>query len=365
MNKITLLAGVACIAIGSANTYAQQKTSPPELYLGGSLTNFDSDLNLETGPAVDFGIAFPVLENTSFEIWASLGETDEETPLIPGAEPRDFDVVRLGINGLYQIDASPNYKPHLTFGFSNKDVRASLDKTSTISADVGLGIKAYFADAKWIARGDFIMAHALNGSEEIDFITRVTFGYNFGEKQVSRKPVARKPAPAPAPAPVAVAPPAPVDSDGDGVFDNEDKCPSTAAKLKVGLDGCPIILTENVSIDLEVKFPTNSSVVSDAYRDEIKQVADFLDQYKGTSVEIQGYTDDRGAAEYNRALSEKRAKAVAEVLVNDLGVSSSRVSSKGYGEVNPVGDNNTAAGRAANRRVVAEVKAVKTTSVKK
>jgi len=86
-------------------------------------------------------------------------------------------------------------------------------------------------------------------------------------------------------------------------------------------------------------------------------VAEFLQQYVGTSVVIEGHTDTSGSASYNKNLSQRRADAVAAVLVQQMGVSQARVSAMGYGEEQPIADESTATGREANRRVVAKVSA--------
>ncbi|MNU03582.1 Outer membrane porin F precursor [compost metagenome] len=72
---------------------------------------------------------------------------------------------------------------------------------------------------------------------------------------------------------------------------------------------------------------------------------------------MEGHTDSVGTYAYNQKLSERRAAAVRDVLVNQYGVADARVSSVGYGESRPVADNATDAGRAVNRRVEAEVEA--------
>jgi Outer membrane protein and related peptidoglycan-associated (lipo)proteins len=116
-------------------------------------------------------------------------------------------------------------------------------------------------------------------------------------------------------------------------------------------------LSETVSIDLNVNFDSNSDVVKPAYYGEIGRVAEFLQQYVGTSVVIEGHTDTSGSASYNKNLSQRRADSVAAVLVQQMGVSQARVSAMGYGEEQPIADESTATGREANRRVVAKVSA--------
>jgi len=74
------------------------------------------------------------------------------------------------------------------------------------------------------------------------------------------------------------------------------------------------------------------------------------------SVSIEGHTDSQGADAYNLNLSEQRAQAVVTYLI-DQGVDGTRLSSIGYGESAPIGDNDTPEGRAQNRRIEFNVSA--------
>lgn len=148
-----------------------------------------------------------------------------------------------------------------------------------------------------------------------------------------------------------------LDSDGDGVANYQDNCPSSEAGARVNAEGCYILLTETREIELQVNFSNNSSVVSPGYFSEIQAVANFMTEYPVTEVVVEGYTDSRGSAEYNQTLSERRAAAVAEVLVKSFSIASNRVSAAGYGEAQPVASNDTVDGRSANRRVVAVISA--------
>ena len=76
----------------------------------------------------------------------------------------------------------------------------------------------------------------------------------------------------------------------------------------------------------------------------------MLKEYPDTNIEIQGHTDSKGTDSYNENLSQKRAGAVASYLRN-RGVTSSRISTKGFGESAPVASNDTEDGRSQNRRV--------------
>ncbi|MCY1294844.1 Outer membrane porin F [compost metagenome] len=146
------------------------------------------------------------------------------------------------------------------------------------------------------------------------------------------------------------------DSDNDGVCDNVDKCPDTPANVTVDADGCPAV-AETVRVELDVKFDFDKSVVKEESYGDIKNLADFMQQYPATTTTVEGHTDSVGTDAYNQKLSERRADAVKDVLVNQYGVGAERVDSVGYGESRPVADNATADGRAVNRRVEAEVEA--------
>lgn len=143
------------------------------------------------------------------------------------------------------------------------------------------------------------------------------------------------------------------DSDNDGVADADDACPGTAAGVAVDAKGCPKMLTEKVTRELKVYFDTDKAVVKPAYNGEIEAVAKLLKEFPNAKVEVQGHTDARGSDSYNQKLSQARADAVAQVLVEQYGIAADRVASKGYGESQPVADNTTAEGRAKNRRTVA------------
>lgn len=114
---------------------------------------------------------------------------------------------------------------------------------------------------------------------------------------------------------------------------------------------------EPVRVELDVKFDFDKAKVKPESYGDIKNLADFLTQYPQTTTVVEGHTDAVGSDAYNQGLSERRANAVRDVLVNEYGVGGDRVNAVGYGEARPVADNASAEGRAVNRRVEAEVEA--------
>jgi OOP family OmpA-OmpF porin len=131
----------------------------------------------------------------------------------------------------------------------------------------------------------------------------------------------------------------PLDSDGDGVLDYLDKCPNTPKGFRVDSDGC------KVSFMFKVNFEYNSDVLTESSMSSINEFKTFLNENIGYNAEIEGHTDSKGKDSYNQRLSEKRANAVLNKLI-ELGIDRNRLTSKGYGESNPIADNSTDEGRA-------------------
>ena len=152
-----------------------------------------------------------------------------------------------------------------------------------------------------------------------------------------------------------------MDSDGDGTPDHLDKCPFMPGPAST--DGCPV---EEVKEQLDFfKKAINDAYVNVYYAyDSAKPlgystsaanyVSNFLKKNPGVSVEIKGYADELGPEDYNMKLSERRAKAVYDILVAS-GVDASRLSYKGYGEDTSV-DKSSADARQMARRASFEVK---------
>jgi outer membrane protein OmpA-like peptidoglycan-associated protein len=105
-----------------------------------------------------------------------------------------------------------------------------------------------------------------------------------------------------------------------------------------------------VNFKSDVLFDVDSTVMRRGAYDEINYVADMLIRYPDTRVEVSGFTDSTGSEMHNIDLSERRAWAVGNALI-DRGVHPSRVTARGYGASRPIASNNTEAGRQMNRRV--------------
>lgn len=140
------------------------------------------------------------------------------------------------------------------------------------------------------------------------------------------------------------------DNDGDGILDVNDKCPNNPGT--VATEGCPKTkeITRGALVLKGVNFASGKAVLLASSYKVLDEIAESLREWPEVRVEVQGHTDNTGAAELNQTLSQERASAVREYLVNK-GITPDRLTATGYGQNRPVGSNKTAAGRAKNRRV--------------
>ncbi len=252
----------------------------------------------------------------------------------------DVEGDRYGIDALYRLsEEGPVYAL-----FGVKHLEAGKGHTA---ANLGLGLDAMVTEqVSLFAEG---AVYAGLDKSFTDFGAKLGLRYHFAENT----PMMAEPAPQPEPQPEPKPEPVPVDSDNDGVMDDEDLCLDSDPKYAVDANGCVVLESYDVSIDLQIPFANNSAVVRDQYRSEIKRVADFLNDYPQGAVEIAGHTSARGNAAYNLDLSSRRSKAVADILVSDYGVAAERVSHKGYGETQLLDSSETAEADRINRRIEA------------
>lgn len=106
-----------------------------------------------------------------------------------------------------------------------------------------------------------------------------------------------------------------------------------------------------IALDAAVLFDTGKSQLKPEARQTLHEAAERIKKFADVPVAITGHTDNVGADAANQVLSEMRAKAVLDHLVQQEGVPAARLTAKGHGKGQPVADNTTEAGRARNRRV--------------
>jgi outer membrane protein OmpA-like peptidoglycan-associated protein len=111
----------------------------------------------------------------------------------------------------------------------------------------------------------------------------------------------------------------------------------------------PAVIT--IALDASVLFDTGKSAIKPEAKQTLHEAAERIRKFPGASIAITGHTDNVGSDASNQVLSEQRAAAVKDHLVNVEGIAADALTTKGYGSTQPVADNGTDAGRARNRRV--------------
>ena len=150
-----------------------------------------------------------------------------------------------------------------------------------------------------------------------------------------------------------------LDNDGDGILDRDDACPNEPEVFNgyADHDGCPDaeqirVVGDHIVLDDRVHFQTNSAVIRIVSYPLLERLAGLLNEHpEYLTIEIQGHTDNRGPELFNQRLSEQRARAVLEFLVERGHVERSKLSHKGYGSKQPMLAEDTENAWFMNRRV--------------
>ena len=148
----------------------------------------------------------------------------------------------------------------------------------------------------------------------------------------------------------------PPDTDGDGIRDDKDACPNEKGvpnETNPSKNGCPLVVftEKEIEINEQVQFDVDKATIkpaSDALLDEVAKV--IKDHPEIKRMEVQGHTDNSGTKNHNKILSGSRSEAVRKALVK-RGVKEKLLTAKGYGQENPLVENDSEANKAKNRRV--------------
>lgn len=339
--KRVLLALVAALTMLALPAVAGAQVKPGSVSLSimpGYLFT-GSDLNVDNGMMYSLGLGYNFTENWGLELMGSLSpnlDIDNDK-----YNKGDFDAKALRLNGLYHFDTGTAFVPYLTAGlggfwgsYDNKltavaagNNKYKYDDYNSFAANAGLGFKYFLTDAVAL-RAEVNENHTFksDSTDNVGVSAGLSFQFGGGDDACA-------------------------DEDNDGVCDAYDKCPGTPAGYKVDGDGCPLTAT----INLNVQFDTDKSVVKQQYHSEIGKVAEFMKDNPNSTTVLEGHTDSVGNDAYNLKLSQRRADAVRDTLVKVFGVPADRLSAVGYGETRPIATNDTAEGRAQNRRTVGVV----------
>lgn len=389
--KRVVLAGAALAAMCAAPAYAQDAAaSGPDLSSGpsaignrfyvapmGSHVWEDSQRDTDDGWGGVLAIGKQLSSGLAVEIsglYQELGATgSDNTEIIGyGASALFFPFSGTLSRNLYgivgahygEVDSHPSTTPDHDY--------------ETVLGSAGLGF--LYGPFSWLNQGS-IRAEALY---RVDFHDQQGLGSqtsfsddDFGDIVANVGlliPIGSLPEPPPPPEPAVEVVPvqAPVDSDGDGVPDDIDQCPDTPAGEPVNEVGCPLPKKEcktpepGQPVTLEgcaagdkivlrgVNFDFDKATLTPNAKTILDGVGTALDTAPSVTVELGGHTDAKGTDEYNQKLSERRASSVRQYLIGK-GIDAGRMTSAGYGESQPVADNDSDEGRELNRRVELKV----------
>lgn len=280
----------------------------------------------------------------------------------------DIDVDQYRLDALYHLPTnhSLNLTPYLAAGVGTADF--SNPSTNNAQFNAGGGLK-YALNDNLALRADFRLLNDVE-DDHIDHMTSVGLQMTFGHSAPKATPVSaveEEPAveeviaepveeitPEPEIVAEAAVEPEPV-TEPEPVEELIPEEPIYPEGEEPSILEQAAIVKAQPPVTLNVQFGNNKTTVEQSFYPEIEKLATYLNENPNTTVVIEGHTDDSGAASYNQAVSEKRAQAIADVLVNIFEISEKRVSAIGYGEEKPLFSNDTAQHRQANRRVTAVI----------
>ena len=362
---MTRLLTLATLALLLPATFVAQ-AAEGDWYVAPSIVYFDDDPDRKIDAGFSGGqVQFGKEMSRRFSLEGLFGYHD-----IDGFPAQEH--LELGINAVGNFLPDSLFSPYVIggLGFLRADVglpdfnglptAGTASNSATVSG--GLGLKVRFGDSRWALRTEWRARHAFDDSLT-DHLVSLGLQYTFGDS-ADAAPMAAAAAPAVMPEP---------DADGDGVPNTRDVCPNTRAGTTVDSFGCAadedrdgvpddrdqcpgtwgVEVDENGCVPIRLRtvyFGVESAVLTAHARGKLDETVAILKRDTELQVDIAGHADSSGPEEFNQALSERRAQAVRQYLVQ-AGIDASRLSTRGYGESQPVGSNDTFVGRADNRRV--------------
>jgi OOP family OmpA-OmpF porin len=260
----------------------------------------------------------------------------------------DFYHFGAGIDGVATLGDRTGFTPFglLGIGAAYDDVVESDDDSLAFRTDFGVGVVSpAFTKRGLKLRAEGRGIYDTFESGQLDWQLSLGISIPLGSYHVVERVVEREQAAAPVQPPVEPA----ADADQDGVADRYDRCPHTIAGGEVDANGCLRQTGQTIVLD-DVTFELGSADLTQSAKTTLDAVAASLVVERGVKFEIAGHTDSSGSDQVNDQISTARANAVRRYLAGK-GVAADRMTARGYGEREPVATNDTAEGRARNRRV--------------
>ena len=335
MKKIVLASALCASMLFASNAQYKYEITP---MLGGTYTegNLDLDRNYANlGLSLGFNLEESLFDQIELGILQSLGDVDYKN------SSQDTAITRIFSNVIKEYPLGGNSSLYALIGagvehFTNEQ----FNNETGLFGNYGVGYKYTFDNDMALK---FDLRHLIETDHgDNNLLYTIGLAIPFGQKAAAVK----------ASEPVEETPATPVvqdvDTDGDGVVDRVDQCPNSEANAIVDETGCVI------AVNLKVLFDFDKATIKEAYTAKLNRFAEVLQTYPSVKTKLSAHTDSLGTEEYNLKLSQERANAVKQALIN-LGIKENRISTVGYGESKPVASNATAEGRAQNRRVEATV----------
>jgi OOP family OmpA-OmpF porin len=337
MNMKKFILGIVCVIFSSAigNMASAQEPALSYFitpYVG--YTWYDNDQDVDDNPAYGLRLGYNFTKYLGLEASVEYTDTDYDT----NSDSRSVNIGNYRLDGIFNLLPDSQLVPFVFAGVGGQyiDYPSGTDNRNAATVNYGAGLK-YFLDESIALRADIRQIHAFQNVKDIGDRNDIeaTFGivYYFGGPE----PVTAAAAPA---APAATAAPIPMAT---------EKPAAVAAKPK-----------EVVLVFEDIHFDFDKSTLKPEAKAILKRNIQILKDNPKTHVRLAGYTSASGSDEYNQKLSERRANAVKDYLINEGIITADRLSIVGYGETNPASheaspqDLNSQAAK-ANMRVLFEI----------
>ncbi|NKF21622.1 OmpA family protein [Solimonas marina] len=388
MKRLQRAALALLLAAGASPVLAQESDAPDlrPYFNGGYEYSFaDHDRKSDDGNGSWLGYGWSLNKFWGLEVQGNWDQFNSES----SSKANNWRQWGAQLDGLFFYSRNPSFSPYVVLGAGgmkqeqrNPLGNAGHDSSINPFIESGVGFFSYFGETKTV--GIRLDARYRWLDTDSDYANVSSFG-----EPVIKIGLVTKLGAVPEAAPVA---PVVKDSDGDGVLDDADLCPGTPKGVKVDAKGCPIDsdgdgvpdgidqcpgTPPGVAVDdkgcpttlgsgrfkitgsgadlrfEDVHFEFDKSNLSDYAKEMLDDASNVIEQvsekYPGLKVDVSGHTDSVGTEGYNQGLSERRANAVKDYLIRK-GVEAGRISTYAYGESKPIASNDTAEGRAQNRR---------------
>ncbi|HEX4852956.1 OmpA family protein [Arenimonas sp.] len=350
--KKNLLCCALLAAAAMAQSAAAQDFDDRWYVSGGAGLNFQDETR-ETADSLYYTLGMGKFISPN---WSIDGEINYQNPNFNGRELL-FSQYGATLDARYHfIQEGRSWNPYLRFGVGAQKAEEEFDafpspaspgqrEDTFLTAQLGLGVQGNWD--RYSLRGEIAHRSAFDDSSVVaptsdkfsDLLAGVTLLVKLGNLAAPVEPTKQPEVPQQTCADL--------DDDGDGINNCDDKCPGSAAGQAIGPDGCPVQLT----IDLKgVNFDFDKDTLRPDAEAILAEAVQILAKYPQLKVEVAGHTDSVGSEQYNQGLSERRARTVYNYLTSN-GIDAGRlVGPNGFGESRPLDTNDTAEGRARNRR---------------